>query len=82
MGSPERSAHRLRHLGAPLLTALSKWDTTVGTLDIEIADLRCFLRHDVAADGRMFGTSERHPLGRCSRLLLQLEGPFLGALVK
>ena len=37
----------------------SRWGTSMGTLELNVADLRRFLRHDLAAVGEIFGTSER-----------------------
>jgi len=49
-----------------------------GALDVEHcpAHVRRSLRHDLAADRRMFGTYESISLGWCSRMLTDQERPF------
>jgi hypothetical protein len=49
-----------QHLGCMphLDMALSKWDASMGTLELNV-DVRRYLRHDLAAVGKIFGTSER-----------------------
>lgn len=42
-----------------LLIAPSKWDTSMGALKLNIADVRRFLGHDPAAVGQRSGASER-----------------------
>ena len=51
----------MRHLGgmSHLLIAPSKWDTSMGTLKLNIVDERRFLGHNLAAIGQRSSASER-----------------------
>ncbi|MGO8871249.1 MAG: hypothetical protein ACLQPH_07565 [Acidimicrobiales bacterium] len=39
----------------------------MGTLELNVADVRRYLRHDLAAVGKIFGTSERRFNGPSAR---------------